>query len=242
MANAERIVGELETAVQSFRDRLAPAAVEGTIELAMEKLHQQFSVGETSVLAPDAAQRVEAMHRKQYDDFLRADAVELEKRIEAEAAALDVVLAEVSTLPDPLVAESNVAASDTLHEQRQTRILMELDRSERRLVGRTPTEVLSIYTAASDRDVVRFVIEDAARRGDLRFAPSADPTALSALLKAIEKTQRDRVAAAAPELVQAERRLTKIRKSATWQSLLDHLKKGRGFATAPRPRAIRIVR
>jgi len=242
MSKPEAIVGELEQAVQSFRDRLAPDAVDLHVGGALEALRARFLVGNESIVAPDAVDRIEAATRRDYDERLREDARVLEQRLADEGRALADVITTLGQLADPMALEAETPASDQVHEAKKLRILMELDRSERRLAGRSPTEVLALYTAARDGDVLKFVIEDAARRGDLKFAPAADPTALSALQKAIEKTQRARVAAGAPELVAAEKKLTRLRKSATLASLFDHLRRGRGIAMRPSPRPIRIVR
>jgi hypothetical protein len=131
-----------------------------------------------------------------------------------------------------------------MHELKRTRILMELNRAEGQVRGKTPAQVLELYSRAKDTDTIRFVIESQARTGwpDVTFSAHSDPGVLAELQKAIRAAQQQRLATVAPELLAAQKRLAKVRGSATLASLFDHLRRGRGIATAPKPRPFRVKR
>ena len=239
----EQDVAQLEGEVVAFRGRLAPAAVEQAVGTALEQVTAQYTVNGVSTVSEDTLAKYEDTTRQQYDDRLRADALKLEADIDGASHGLGEVLAVAAELRDPVTVAANSSGAETLIETRKVRALLELQRAESRLVGKSPSSVLKLYEMADDASALRYVVESQARAGwpDVKMDTS-DAAGLFALQRAIIKAQRARVEAAVPALVDASKRIEKLRGSATLQALWQHLKSGRGIARVPRPRHVKIAR
>jgi hypothetical protein len=248
----EQIVNELEAAVVAFRDRLSPGTIDDHVNLATTKFREKFQSNGIDVTPADILGNFEAETRAQYDVGLRTDAAKLDADLDANVTAMAKTINVLSQLPDPVAAAEHGEITDavglpladtlTLRETRKMTALLGLERAERKLGGKTPTAVAKLYEATGDKDVVRYVIEQQAETGwpDVRLDVQTDVTGLVALTKMIAKTRRTRLEKEQPALVAAEKRLAALRGSATLYSLFDHIKRGRGFATAPRPRKVNL--
>jgi hypothetical protein len=129
----DQAVTELETAVATFRQRLVPTTIDDAVDAAVTKFRQKFQADGIDVTPADVLKNFEHETRAQYDVTLRADAAALKAALDDNARAMAATIETVAQLPDPLAVEDGTPASETLHEIKRTRILLELDRCERKL-------------------------------------------------------------------------------------------------------------
>jgi hypothetical protein len=255
MSLPEEAVSQLEAAVDQFRARLAPGVIDEAIAVEVEKMRTQFQVQGVDMVRPDEVQRFEMAKRAAMDAQFRADAAKLEQDINNNAVAMTATIDVLSQLPDPVGVVENEPLTDAVgmslagagawREARKTNTLLLLDRAERKLAGKSADQVLRLYEAAADGDLVQYVIEDQQRRGwpDVQLTAPGDVAGVAAVIalkKAVDRAQRARLEKQQPALVAASARFDKLRGSATLYSLFDHLKSGRGIAVTPKARKLRI--
>jgi hypothetical protein len=229
-----RSVDELEKNIAAFRAQMHPDAANAVIAEKVARVKAHFDAdgitGSINLASPTALKDYERQVRAQYDEDLRAHAKALEAQLAQTQAALATTIAAVGALPNPEKAAAGTFGSTTEHELRQTRVVLQLDRAERQLAGRTPTQIAEAYERADD-GVLRFVIEDQQRRGwpDIRLAEAPDAVGVQRLTRVIAAAQRQRVEQQHPQLVAAEAKLRTLQ-SATIGELFRHLRSGRGLA------------
>ena len=112
---------------------------------------------------------------------------------------------------------------------------MELDRAERLLAGKTLRELDELFRSAQDdRDgALVYTIEQQQKRGwrDVKLAETPDNASVMRTIKAaIETRGAARIKAKHPELIEAQTRIERLRKSAVLDRHVRHFKSGRGLA------------
>jgi hypothetical protein len=228
-------IKQLEQTVTAFRTAMTGEARAAAINQAVERAKAQFQTQGLTVgidVAPDALlQKVAAQIDAQYDDLRAQDADRIGAEFRGATAALTAVMTAVSDLPDPLRVEDNTPTGEATHAIKRVGLLLEREYAERRLSGKTPSQVAALYAAADDRidHVLKFLVQDQQQRGwpDIKLATDGDPAGVMALRDAIAAAQRARVEKNHPELVQAEAELKELQSSAVLDGLLRHARSRR---------------
>lgn len=223
--------------VGAFHQSMDPV-VDERIGHAVDKVRSQFSndalVVAVDLTPEDVVKKYNTAARQQYDTNLRDIANTLQADLQAGEQGLDAVTAEVGRLPHPIDALDQQALSDNTRAIERSRLTMDIDRTERRLTGKTHAQVVDLYTATPDaRDptlIWTIEVQHAAGWVETPLTPSPDDAvAILKLRELIRARQQARVTKNHPQLMEARERLNKLR-SATLDSQIRHLQSVRGLA------------
>ena len=212
------VVAGLTNRWQAFWTATKLETIDDHVRAAMQKFDAPATVN--SVYLPDAAarERYETKIRETYDEASRTEAQAREREQAAVLRELTIACDEFRATPK----EVNLG----LDTMREVAALL-------RYQGRTRADIVSAYATTTDRDnptLVRLIENDLAA---FRLVPdrNTDVEAVTQLTQAIAARRDARV----PEQYRAAiATVDTLASSLTTRTLLDHLRAGRGLATARR--------
>lgn len=227
MTPLESVV-DLEKREAALRVRMVPAHIAQEVSRAVDAEMEKYTAnafGKSFVMAPDSFRKeIELRAREVYDAQLHKDSADFRDESDRSWAALQATKDAASQLPNPFRAEDAQGASETTHALRQVALRLDRDHAERRLTGKTLSQIAAMHEAADDRldEVLRYVIEDQSARGwaDIDIKQDGDLAGAERLKKSISGSRLARLIGRHPELIEAEQRLAKLRSSAVTDALL----------------------
>jgi hypothetical protein len=214
---------------------------DSVVRSGVEKRCQPFLAAGWDGVPAEVLEAAESAERDLYDDDLR----KIQSHIDRELREIN------RECQERLAAAEQVGPEPALHgASEEVRLLAKLTGDNQKaaaltlLSGRSIGYVRQQYAQARDednRELVRLV-EDQIGRGfvDLRLTPDrTDASELMALRVLVRERRTARAQQRDPEAVTARQRLTEMR-SATVDSLLRHVRSGRGIARRPHGRPIKV--
>jgi hypothetical protein len=233
-------IDQVDRNITAFRDRMTLEAKQTTVTALVDQERAKYTTqgltGPINVAPAALLEELASQAAAQYDAQRRDEGTALEQEIASVAAGLETVIMAAMQLPDPIRMEDATPAGETQHEMRRVRLMLEADRTERHLTGKTLGQIADMYAEADDRldHVLKHAIEKQARLGwrDIAIANNGDVGGAMKLQAAITAAQRARLEREQPALVKAEAKLKTLRSSAVLDNLLRHLRSGRGLSLA----------
>ncbi len=225
---ANEVLG-LTDSVTALRTAATPERAEEKIAAEMEAFDAKFA----GVLAPNAFGAMRAEHeggvRKAYDEQLQALASSLIQQRTEVGTGLSGVIAALRQVP-----REKDATVDAVRESSALQ----------RFAGRTRADLLKIYETTTDvanPTLVNLIENDI---DAFRLADDADREREASVLMRFRETIAKRQAARIPADIQAAATtVDSLFRPVAVSQLLDHLKRGRGIATArpvaSRPRLVK---
>ena len=242
MQNESYRLTELENAGTTFRGLVDPERADAAVEADVLKRAKPFLDAGWPELPADIHEAAVGLAQTAHDTRV----VKLQQWIDGEARDLRKVIGARVEAAATIPAEPGLENS-SMQTALMARMVVATQKAEaeRMLSGRTYGEALDLYVRTKDQDNPELVrlIEDQEAEQWKRIPLRTDPANADAPLKltrAIAARRVERVKARDPEAAGLAERLLKFEHNVVLDSLLRHVRSGRGIATRPRPR--RLVR